>query len=119
MPIYTYKCTDCDSVNDYLVKFTDPIPFCKNCGDDKSQEKLVSTNTGFCLMGHGWNDSIMNTSNKIQISLEQEKNLFFMAGYFIGQGTTSPHSLPVETKVIEEEYVKVVKDFGDWYEVVS
>lgn len=55
MPIYGYKCSDCGNEAEYLVKLsaTEP-PACKNCGKVDTQEKQLSTGTGFCLMGHGW-----------------------------------------------------------------
>lgn len=59
MPIYTYKCSECDNVDDYLVKTSDPVPPCKKCASDK-QEKQVSSGA-FCLMGYGWTKSGMNS----------------------------------------------------------
>lgn len=65
MPMYTYKCTKCDApAADYLVKFNDPVPACKNCASVE-QEKQLATNTGFCLMGYGWTKNGMN-AGKVQ-----------------------------------------------------
>lgn len=61
MPLYTYKCSKCDApATDYLVKFSDPIPPCKNCMSTE-QVKQLSTNTGHCLMGYGWHKNGMST----------------------------------------------------------
>lgn len=59
MPIYSYKCDKCGHQEDYLVKVSDPVPQCKECGSDE-QTKQLSTNTGFCLMGYGWSKNGMN-----------------------------------------------------------
>jgi len=61
MPLYTYKCCKCSTVDDYLVNFSAPVPPCKKCGN-ASQEKQVSQNTGFCLMGYGWSKPGMTAS---------------------------------------------------------
>ena len=64
MPIYAYSCNSCNSQADYLVKFDDPIPPCKECGT-VDQSKLLSTGTAMCLMGHGWTKNGMS-SKKVE-----------------------------------------------------
>lgn len=59
MPIYGYKCEKCDHVEDYLVKSSDPVPACKNCGSTE-QEKEISSGA-FLLMGYGWSKNGMNS----------------------------------------------------------
>lgn len=53
MPIYEYKCNECNTTSEYLVKVSDPIPKCKKC-ESSNQEKLISSDTGVVFMGHGW-----------------------------------------------------------------
>lgn len=54
MPIYQYKCSDCGHELEELQKFSDePLKECPNCKKE-ALEKQISTDTGFCLMGHGW-----------------------------------------------------------------
>jgi putative FmdB family regulatory protein len=61
MPLYTYQCQVCPAPEaDYLVKFSDPIPPCKECGSIE-QEKKLSTGTAFCLMNFGWSKNGMNS----------------------------------------------------------
>lgn len=60
MPMYSYKCDKCGHEADYLVKFSDPIPPCKNCASVE-QTKQMSTGTAFCLMGYGWTKTGMNS----------------------------------------------------------
>lgn len=59
--MYTYTCKTCMKTDDYLVKFNDPIPACKQCADSSHQEKQLSAGTGFCLMGYGWTKNGMNS----------------------------------------------------------
>lgn len=64
MPMYTYKCTQCEAPQtDYLVKFRDPVPPCRACGSI-AQEKQLSTGTAACLMGYGWTKGGMNVSSR-------------------------------------------------------
>lgn len=54
MPIYSYRCTGCGAELDKLQKLSDaPLTLCPECGKE-SLTKVLSANTGFCLMGHGW-----------------------------------------------------------------
>lgn len=63
MPIYTYKCSDCGTVYDKLMRLSDSAPTCEQCGAEPShQEKQLSTGTGFCLMGYGWHRPGMSAS---------------------------------------------------------
>lgn len=52
MPIYEYRCPDCDEQFEKLVKISAPKPECPKCGSADAQ-KLVST-SGFILKGGGW-----------------------------------------------------------------
>ena len=52
MPIYEYRCLDCQSEHEFIQKFSDPPKTkCPKCGG--KLEKLIS-NTSFVLKGSGW-----------------------------------------------------------------
>jgi putative FmdB family regulatory protein len=52
MPVYEYKCTDCDNQFEIMQKITDdPLTICGSCGGEL--KKLI-TNTSFVLKGSGW-----------------------------------------------------------------
>lgn len=52
MPIYEYKCLDCEKQFELMQKFTDESPeICPDCGGHI--RKLIS-NTSFILKGTGW-----------------------------------------------------------------
>ena len=54
MPIYEYRCNKCHTTKEKLQKHSDaPLTKCDECGEE-ALEKVISSNTGFCLMGHGW-----------------------------------------------------------------
>lgn len=64
MPIYEYKCQNCGSVIEKLQKYSDdPLKHCDKCDTD-GLEKVLSANTGFCLMGYGWDKPGMSVSKK-------------------------------------------------------
>jgi putative FmdB family regulatory protein len=53
MPIYEYRCTDCDFQDEYLQKVSEPqLTACPSCGKPTFR-KLVSA-AGFHLKGSGW-----------------------------------------------------------------
>ncbi len=52
MPVYEYKCTQCNEQFEATQKITDdPLTVCSSCGGDL--KKLI-TNTSFVLKGSGW-----------------------------------------------------------------
>lgn len=52
MPIYEYKCTNCDEQFEVTQRITDkPLSTCELCG---GQLKRLITNTSFLLKGSGW-----------------------------------------------------------------
>ena len=52
MPIYEYKCLDCEEEFEVMQKISaDPLTECKSCGGEL--KKLI-TNTSFVLKGGGW-----------------------------------------------------------------
>lgn len=52
VPIYEFKCVNCDTVIEKLQKVDEPFPRCKKCG--WKTERMVSRNTGFRLYGNGF-----------------------------------------------------------------
>jgi len=53
MPIYEYRCKDCNTVFEEIQKFSDaPIKTCRSCSG-KNVEKLISQ-SAFHLKGTGW-----------------------------------------------------------------
>ncbi|MGZ8924498.1 MAG: FmdB family zinc ribbon protein [Nitrososphaeraceae archaeon] len=64
MPLYEYQCEKCSHKFEKLQKFSDPLlKACPNCNEERLQ-KLVSKNSTFCLMGHGWSSPGMSVSKK-------------------------------------------------------
>ncbi len=54
MPLFEYKCQDCDKVDEFLQKFSDPAPeLCPSCGAQSAMHKVVSLSS-FQLKGGGW-----------------------------------------------------------------
>ena len=54
MPIYEYKCKKCNTVSEFIQKFSDPpLTDCGECGTRGSLEKLLSL-SAFHLKGSGW-----------------------------------------------------------------
>lgn len=54
MPIYEYRCDQCDHVFEELQGFSDPPPErCPSCGAAESVGRLVSRSS-FHLQGGGW-----------------------------------------------------------------
>ena len=52
MPLYEYRCEDCNVVFEVRQKFTDgPLTECRECGG--AVQKLISQ-TAFALKGGGW-----------------------------------------------------------------
>ncbi|KPJ72083.1 hypothetical protein AMJ52_07550 [candidate division TA06 bacterium DG_78] len=49
MPIYTYKCKECDKIFDFLMITKIEKPICIKCGSDKLERQItsfgVNTNT--------------------------------------------------------------------------
>ncbi len=52
MPIYEYKCPACGHAFERMVKMSDPLPACPECGASEVR-KLISQ-TSFVLKGGGW-----------------------------------------------------------------
>lgn len=53
MPIYAYRCAECEFQKDHLLKVSDPLlTECPECG--KASYKKMLTAAGFQLKGTGW-----------------------------------------------------------------
>lgn len=63
MPIYEYKCTNCDNHIEKLQKVADAeLTFCEKCNTD-SLKKIISQ-SGFQLKGSGWYATDFKDNNK-------------------------------------------------------
>lgn len=52
MPIYEYKCDQCQTIHDVMQKFSDaPMTHCPDCG---SQVQKLISRSSFALKGTGW-----------------------------------------------------------------
>jgi putative FmdB family regulatory protein len=74
MPLYEYKCEECETVSEFRMKMSDPHPeACPECGAG-SLRKLISQ-TAFQLKGGGWyNEGYTGPSNKKQDSNSKAKD---------------------------------------------
>ncbi len=53
MPIYSYRCEDCEYAKDVLQKMSDPPPVvCPSCGASAFRKQVTAA--GFQLKGSGW-----------------------------------------------------------------
>lgn len=77
MPIYEYKCKDCDHTFEKIQKMSeDPITKCPQCSEE-SVVKLISA-PGFRLKGEGWYETDFKRGGDKRDSLNptQRKNLY-------------------------------------------
>ena len=64
MPIFEYRCTACDHLEEVLQKHSDPAPeVCPHCGKKKTLHKEISA-TSFQLKGGGWYKDLYASSSK-------------------------------------------------------
>ena len=67
MPIYEYKCSECEHVMDALQGVNDsPLEVCPECSE-KSLKKLISA-PNFRLSGEGWYETDFKTGSKKNIA---------------------------------------------------
>lgn len=53
MPIYEYRCAQCEAINEVIQKISDPAPeTCSHCGKGPLEKQMSKTN--FALKGSGW-----------------------------------------------------------------
>lgn len=63
MPLYEFRCQDCQEVSEFQLKLVDPNPEkCPQCQGGPLQ-KLIS-NTAFSLKGGGWYSDLYSSSSK-------------------------------------------------------
>ncbi|MBP7844692.1 MAG: zinc ribbon domain-containing protein [Proteobacteria bacterium] len=52
--IYEYRCNDCNAVQEFWMKMSDPAPTeCQKCHSQGKLERLISKSS-FALKGSGW-----------------------------------------------------------------
>ena len=51
MPLYDFKCDECEHVFEVTQKHIDPSPKCEECGEPTIR---IISNTNFVLKGDGW-----------------------------------------------------------------
>ena len=67
MPLYEYRCDDCEHEFEALQKMSDePLVHCPAC-DEATLRKLVSA-AGFRLKGDGWYETDFKSGNKRNIA---------------------------------------------------
>jgi len=73
MPIYDYKCSECDHQFEVIQKFSDePLKKCPECNLN-TVSKMVSA-PSFRLKGAGWYETDFKTGTKKNIALNDKKN---------------------------------------------
>jgi|TARA_B110000914_G_scaffold224922_1_gene244121 putative FmdB family regulatory protein len=73
MPIYDYKCLECDHQFEVIQKFSDePLKKCPECNLN-TVSKMVSA-PSFRLKGAGWYETDFKTGTKKNIALDDKKN---------------------------------------------
>jgi len=73
MPIYDYKCSECDHQFEVIQKFSDePLKKCPECNLN-TVSKMVSA-PSFRLKGAGWYETDFKTGTKKNIASNDKKN---------------------------------------------
>ena len=73
MPIYDYKCSDCEHQIELIQKISDkPRVTCPKC-NKKTLKKLISA-PSFRLKGGGWYETDFKTGKKKNISSNESSN---------------------------------------------
>lgn len=64
MPIYEYRCSQCEAEAEVFQKVSDPAPeSCPSCGAQKTLSKIVSRSS-FQLKGGGWYSDLYSSVPK-------------------------------------------------------
>ena len=72
MPIYEYKCNECNGTFEYFQSITeDPLNTCSLCGKQNCVSKIIST-SGFRLKGSGWYET--DFKNKVSKKNTKDKS---------------------------------------------
>ena len=73
MPIYDYKCSECEHQIELIQKISDdPKTVCPKC-NKKTLKKLISA-PSFRLKGSGWYETDFKTGKKKNISTNESSN---------------------------------------------
>jgi putative FmdB family regulatory protein len=73
MPIYEYKCTECEHTLEKLQKMSDdPLVDCPECGEPGLQ-KMISA-AGFRLKGGGWYETDFKSGSKKNVAESNSKS---------------------------------------------
>ena len=73
MPIYDYKCSNCEHEIEVIQKISDRLKtICPKC-NTKSLKKLISA-PSFRLKGGGWYETDFKTGTKKNIASDDKKN---------------------------------------------
>jgi putative FmdB family regulatory protein len=73
MPIYEYKCTECEHTLEKLQKMSDdPLVECPECGK-ASLQKMISA-AGFRLKGGGWYETDFKSGSKKNVAESKSKS---------------------------------------------
>jgi putative FmdB family regulatory protein len=73
MPIYEYKCTECDHELEKLQKMSDdPLTDCPECGKP-ALKKMISA-AGFRLKGSGWYETDFKSGSKKNVAKSDSKS---------------------------------------------
>ena len=90
MPIYEYKCDDCEHTLEKLQKMSDdPLVDCPACGKP-SLQKLISA-AGFRLKGGGWYETDFKSGAKKNV-VEAPKKTTAAKGATAAKSTAAPSS---------------------------
>jgi len=72
MPIYEYKCTECNEVFEYFQSISDKeLKACMLCGKKDGLSKIISS-SGFRLKGSGWYET--DFKNKVEKKIPPKPN---------------------------------------------
>ena len=72
MPIYEYRCADCDHQLEVVQKLSEePIVICPECKKD-NLKKIISA-AGFRLKGDGWYETDFKSGNKRNLADDGKK----------------------------------------------
>ncbi len=74
MPIYEYKCNECNGTFECFQRITeDPLKACSLCGKQNCVSKIIST-SGFRLKGSGWYETDFKNKASKKSSKDKSEN---------------------------------------------
>jgi putative FmdB family regulatory protein len=73
MPIYEYRCSDCNHQLEVIQKISEqPMRFCPECGKESLQKQVTAA--GFRLKGGGWYETDFKTDKDKKKNLASSDN---------------------------------------------